>query len=246
MKSLAAVIGCATLVAAHGWVDNATIGGQYYQPYQDPYMSPAPQRVSREVQGNGPVEDVTLPDLQCGGWSAGGVPGPSKPAALHANAKAGETVNLKWTLWPDSHKGPTITYMARCPDTGCNNWQPGTSAVWFKIQEEGRSGTSNTWATSPLEIAGNAGVNYKIPSCLKPGYYLVRHEIIALHGAWAPSGAQFYPNCHQLQVSGSGTTVPKSNLAAFPGTYKATDPGISYDMYNANPYTIPGPPVFSC
>jgi len=33
----------ATLVAAHGYIDNATIGGQiytFYQPYTDPYTSP--------------------------------------------------------------------------------------------------------------------------------------------------------------------------------------------------------------
>ena len=80
-------------------------------------MNPKPQRVSREIQGNGPVENVTLPDLECGGWTAGGISG-SKPAALHAAAKAGESVNLRWTLWPESHQGPVITYMARCPDSG--------------------------------------------------------------------------------------------------------------------------------
>lgn len=36
-------LGNAVLVAAHGYVDNATIGGvyyQFYQPYTDPYTSP--------------------------------------------------------------------------------------------------------------------------------------------------------------------------------------------------------------
>jgi hypothetical protein len=69
---------------------------------------------------------VTLADLQCGGYSAGGVVG-SKPAALHAAAAAGSTVTLRWTLWPDSHVGPVLTYMARCPDAGCSSWMPGTS-----------------------------------------------------------------------------------------------------------------------
>lgn len=44
MKSVAAILGFAATVAAHGYVDNATIGGEYYQfyqPYTDPYMSPA-------------------------------------------------------------------------------------------------------------------------------------------------------------------------------------------------------------
>lgn len=78
--------------------------------------------------------------------------------------------------------------------------------------------------------AGNAGVNYTIPSCLKPGYYLVRHEIIALHSAYAYPGAQFYPGCHQLKVTGSGSTTP-GNLVSFPGAYAGSDPGITYDSY---------------
>ncbi|KAJ1333124.1 Auxiliary Activity family 9 (formerly GH61) [Microdochium nivale] len=247
MQLLAILLGGAALVTAHGYIDTATIGGtnyQFYQPYSDPYASPPPQRVSRPVQGNGPVESVTLADIQCGGYSAGGVVG-SSPAALHAPAAAGSKVTLKWTLWPESHVGPTITYMARCPDSGCNNWMPGTSAVWFKIHQQGRQGTSNSWAASPLMVPGNAGYSYTIPSCLKAGNYLVRHELIALHSAASYPGAQFYPGCHQLKVTGGGSATP-GNLVAFPGAYKATDPGITYDAYKAQTYTIPGPAVFSC
>ncbi|KAJ0289501.1 hypothetical protein KNSL1_008737 [Colletotrichum chrysophilum] len=130
MKITACILGLgAALVAGHGYVDNATIGGtyyQFYQPYSDPYYSTPPQRISRAIPGNGPVEDVTSIDIQCNGYTAGGVSG-SKPAPLHATAAAGSSVTLKWTLWPDSHVGPVITYMARCPDTGCTSWLPGTS-----------------------------------------------------------------------------------------------------------------------
>jgi hypothetical protein len=122
---------------------------------------------------------------------------------------------------------------------------PETDAVWFKIAEAGRTGTSTTWGDSPLMVAGNAGYQYTIPSCLKAGYYLVRHEIIALHAAYSYPGAQFYPGCHQLQVTGGGSTVP-SSLVSFPGAYAATDPGITYDAYQATTYTIPGPSVFTC
>lgn len=131
MKYIVSTLALATAVAAHGYVNNATIGnGQYtfYQPYQDPYMSPKPQRISREIQGNGPVEDLTLSDLQCGGYAAGGING-SKPAALHAEVAAGSEVELFWTLWPESHMGPSITYMAKCPDEGCNNWMPESQYV---------------------------------------------------------------------------------------------------------------------
>ncbi|KAH7081183.1 glycoside hydrolase family 61 protein-like protein [Paraphoma chrysanthemicola] len=246
MKYIAAALALATTVAGHGYVTNATIGGKdytFYQPYQDPYMSPKPDRVSRPVQGNGPVESVTIADVQCGGYSAGGIVG-SSPAALHAEVAAGTDVKLYWTLWPDSHVGPTLTYMAKCPDAGCNNWMPGTSAVWFKVQEDGRQGTSNTWGATPLMKAGGS-VTYTIPKCIPSGNYLVRHEIIALHSAYAYPGAQFYPGCHQLKVTGGGSTSP-SGLVGFPGAYKAADPGITVDAYKAAAYTIPGPKKFTC
>lgn len=31
-----------------------------------------------------------------------------------------------------------------------------------------------------------------IPECISPGYYLLRPEMLALHGAGSPNGAQFY------------------------------------------------------
>ncbi|KAF1915909.1 glycoside hydrolase family 61 protein-like protein [Ampelomyces quisqualis] len=246
MKSLAATLALATTVAAHGYVNNALIGGKdytFYQPYADPYMNPKVARVSRPIQGNGPVENLAISDVQCGGYAAGGIAG-SSPAALHADVAAGSDVKLFWTLWPDSHVGPTVTYMAKCPDTGCDKWMPESQAVWFKVQEDGRVGTSTTWGATALMKSGGS-VTYTVPKCIPSGYYLVRHEIIALHSAYAYPGAQFYPGCHQLKVSGGGNTTP-SGLVSFPGAYKATDPGITVDAYKAQAYTIPGPKKFTC
>ena len=120
-----------------------------------------------------------------------------------------------------------------------------SSAVWFKVAEAGRVGTSGVWGDSPLMVAGNS-YTYTIPSCLAAGSYIVRHEIIALHSAGTYPGAQFYPSCHQIKVTGSGTSTGPTSKVAFPGTYKSTDPGITYDMYTAQTYTIPGPAVFTC
>lgn len=89
-------------------------------------MSPIPSRIFRPIQGNGPVQDVTLIDLQCGGYTAGGSSG-SSPANLTAGpVAAGSTVSLRWTLWPESHVGPVITYMARCANDNCATYVPGT------------------------------------------------------------------------------------------------------------------------
>lgn len=111
----------------------------YIIPFHTNNIPLQPERISRKIPGNGPVEDLTSLAIQCNADSA--------PAKLHAPAAAGSTVTLRWTLWPESHMGPVITYMARCPDTGCQNWTPSASdKVWFKIKEGGREGTSNVWA----------------------------------------------------------------------------------------------------
>jgi hypothetical protein len=95
-------------------------------------------------------------------------------------------------------------------------------------------------------MTAGGSYSYKIPSCLKAGYYIVRHEIIALHAAYEYPGVQFYPSCHQIQVTGSGTSTGPSSKVAFPGAYKSTDPGITYDAYKATTYTVPGPTKFTC
>ena len=131
MRYIASALAFAGAVAAHGFVSNATIGGkeyEFYQPYTDPYTNPKVDRISRPIQGNGPVENVAISDLQCGGYAAGGING-SSPAPLHAEAAAGSDVELFWTVWPESHMGPSITYMAKCPDSGCNNYMPESSYV---------------------------------------------------------------------------------------------------------------------
>ncbi|KAK4661120.1 uncharacterized protein QC763_0113220 [Podospora pseudopauciseta] len=257
MKSVLVALATATAVSAHGWVDNITISGQLYQlyqPYQDPYMGEwAPKRISRKIITNGPVEDVTSIDLQCGGSTIEGQIG-SEPAPLHAKAVAGSEVSLRWTHWPDSHMGPVLTYMARCPDSGCDKFLPGDEPIWFKIHHEGRHTFDKTWpddiwATTPFMKFDNEPYRYTIPECLKPGFYLVRHEIIALHSAWAAKGAQFYPSCHQLEVSGSGSVVPSTSnaeLVGFPGAYDAEDPSILFQVWAPGPYNIPGPAVFGC
>jgi hypothetical protein len=79
-------------------------------------------------------------------------------------------------------------------------------------------------------MKAGGSVKYTVPKCIASGYYLVRHEIIALHSAYTYPGAQFYPGCHQLKVTGGGSAKPAA-LVAFPGAYKATDAGITVDAY---------------
>jgi lytic cellulose monooxygenase (C1-hydroxylating) len=71
---------------------------------------------------------------------------------------------------------------------------------FFKIDQATYYPKTGLWGTHAL-IANNNTRTVTIPSDLKPGIYIVRHEIIALHHAWIEnverksSGAQPYPLC---------------------------------------------------
>lgn len=74
---------------------------------------------------------------------------------------------------------------------------------------------------------------------------MIRHEIIALHGAQSDNGAQNYPQCLNIKVGGSGTVSVPTGTAGT-SLYKRTDPGILFNLYTTfTSYTIPGPAVWT-
>ncbi|KAJ2776998.1 hypothetical protein H4R18_005380 [Coemansia javaensis] len=162
--------------------------------------------------------------------------------------KAGSTIKVLWTesgkgsrAISDSHRGPFVAYMSPMEANG-------EGPVWFKIAEDGYDGAKDIWATDTI-IKNKGYVDLTIPADLKPGQYLLRPEIIALHeanrkfGADSKAGAQFYPNCIQLTVEGTGTSVPAG--VAIPGIYKPEDKGLFYDLWaGLKTYPIPGPEVY--
>jgi len=122
----------------------------------------------------------------------------------------------------------------------------GYGAGWFKIYEAGLTNVaSQNWAVTDLIAAGGVQ-QIPIPACIANGQYLLRAEIIALHGAGSSGGAQFYMECAQINVSGgSGAKSPAT--VSLPGAYKASDPGILINIYQTlSSYTIPGPAKFTC
>jgi hypothetical protein len=91
-------------------------------------------------------------------------------------------------------------------------------------------------------------VSVQIPRCIANGDYLLRVEHIALHSASSVGGAQLYLACAQLTVSGGTGTLNTGSLVSFPGAYKATDPGILFQLYWPVPtsYVNPGPAPVKC
>lgn len=68
----------------------------------------------RPYYSNGPVADFTTSNITCNGDDSA--------AALTAAANAGDSVTFFWDTWPDSHKGPVMTYMAKCDTDDCSTF----------------------------------------------------------------------------------------------------------------------------
>jgi hypothetical protein len=95
-------------------------------------------------------------------------------------------------------------------------------------------------------IANQGKQTITIPACIAPGQYLLRGELIALHAASSQGGAQFYMECAQINITGASASKTPATVS-FPGAYKATDPGILFNLYSGSKtYTSPGPSVFKC
>lgn len=158
-----------------------------------------------------------------------------RPATSTASVSAGGTIEFQWTEWPESHIGPVITYAAPC-DGDCADAEV-EALKWVKIEEAGYE--SGSWAAIDLIENNNTWVT-TVPENLAAGNYVFRHEIIALHGAGSENGAQNYPQCFNIEVTGSGTESPEGVIGA--ELYSSTEEGILFDPYSGfDSYTIPGP-----
>ncbi|KAF5102262.1 hypothetical protein D0Z00_000445 [Geotrichum galactomycetum] len=226
MKTITAsklsALAVASFAAAHGIVTDIKFDDDWYTSslvYQDPYKNPVPDRITWSFfgSGNGPVADFTTKDIVCNGNA--------KPAALVADVKAGANATFYWTTWPESHKGPVMTYLADCGGD-CRTVDPSTLS-YFKIDHAGFE--NGKWITDKI-IANNNSYSLTIPEDIAPGNYIIRHELLALHSAGQELGAQFYPMCANLKISGSGTAKPAG--VKFPGAYKKDDAGILVNIYN--------------
>ena len=90
-----------------------------------------------------------------------------------------------------NEKGPISVYLAKAGNAAT----AGTTGLkWFKVAEEGLN--NGVWAVDNM-IANNGWNYFTMPSCVAPGDYLMRVELIALHSAYAAGQAQFYMECAQ-------------------------------------------------
>ncbi|KAK4039679.1 glycosyl hydrolase family 61-domain-containing protein [Parachaetomium inaequale] len=198
----------------------------------------------RTPPNNSPVKDLASPNLACNVNGA-------KAASSFVQAAAGDSLTFEWLhntrgddIIAGSHKGPIITYIA--PYTEGN----GADSIWTKIAEDGYDSATKLWAVDKL-IAAKGKQDFILPANLASGRYLIRQEIIAHHesdtafNVNSARGAQFYPSCVQVEVTGSGTAVPDQDFNFNTG-YTYADPGIVFNLYGAfTSYQIPGPEVWA-
>lgn len=217
------------VVFAHTYLSSVYLGNQALA--EGDCVRPHPRTAY-----DSPIPLVTSPDMTCG-W----LPAANNPANRKCPIAAGSTIGLQWhhqsadpsdDIVDPTHAGPIIVYLAKS-DSGAGN-------VWFKIYEDGYSG--GRWGVDRM-LDRKGRVDIPLPADIAPGNYLLRGEILALHGAYALNGVQPYVGCVELTISGSGKAAPSG--VALPGYYKNTDPGMLFSRYQAfTAYIIPGPPVY--
>ncbi|CAG8601227.1 9878_t:CDS:2 [Acaulospora colombiana] len=219
--SLLAAAVLATSVAGHGAVTSYVIAGTTYPGYTGFSPSSSPPTIQWQWPDYNPTLDPAMSSVMCNGGSS---------AALTA------------TVAPGGQSTSTSVQVlsARAQEAVLDGL--------FKIDEAGLlSGTmySGTWGAG--KVLNTLQWTSTIPANLAPGNYLLRHELIAVHQAKTP---QFYAECAQIVVSGSGTASPSgSYLVSIPGYCKLSDSNVSLDIYSeaaktVTSWDVPGPPVW--
>ncbi|KAM0263201.1 hypothetical protein ACHAQJ_001356 [Trichoderma viride] len=232
----------ATGVVGHGHINNIVINGVYYEGYDPtvfPYEPDPPIVVGWTASDtdNGFVspDAYQSPDIICHRNATN--------ARGHASVKAGDSVLFQWVPVPWPHPGPVLNYLANC-NGDCETVDK-TTLEFFKIDGIGliSGGNPGNWASDVL-IANNNTWVVQIPEDLQTGNYVLRHEIIALHSAGQADGAQNYPQCFNLAVTGTGSLQPTGVLGT--ELYQESDPGILINIYTSPlTYIIPGPTLVS-
>ena len=244
LSKIATIATFAAGAMAHGAMTGVTVDGKFYNGYDTAYYynkqngQPSPEHAgwAAENLDNGFVEPNAFGDADIICHKNASPEGSSDSLVKVA---AGGKVDFHWNTWPESHVGPVITYVA--PYTGDVESVKKESLKWTKIDAHGYEG--GEWAAVKL-IGQNNTWPVTVPSSLAAGKYVFRHEIIALHAAGQPNGAQAYPQCINIEVTGSGTSTPSGGVV---GTelYKVDEDGIVFNPYGAEiKYNIPGPALW--
>ncbi|KAL5345485.1 AA9 lytic polysaccharide monooxygenase D [Pseudogymnoascus australis] len=239
---IATILALAGTAAAHGYVSGIVADGVATEGWQVSYWYdfvngvPVPETPGWYEEaldlGFVPPTEYQDPNIACHKNAVN--------ANVSATVAAGGTVKFQWTEWPHNI-GPVLTYVANC---GGDCKDADKNALKFvKIDESGIDLSTQVWAAGKLMADGDAWTT-TVPASLAPGHYVFRHEIIACHGCSSLNGAQNYPFCVNIDVTGSGTANPEGTVAS--SLYDKNDPGIFFNPYvTVKSYEIPGPALWT-
>jgi cellulase len=140
-------------------------------------VSPGYQVAIRMPPSNSPVTNVTSDDIACN------VNGQNVPSGVSTYAAVeGDKIKVQWDS--STHPGPIQHYL----------FGPVTNASlatgigsWVKIDDF--NSENGTWANAIME-AQDMTYEFNLPTGLTSGDYLLRSEMLALHGAQTIGGAQ--------------------------------------------------------
>ncbi|KAM9881773.1 glycoside hydrolase family 61 protein [Verticillium dahliae] len=240
--ALVAALAAASQVAAHGFVSDVIINGvkyKNYDPTSDWYQAPANRPIRFSAGWTAEQEDLGFvapnaygtPDIICHRQAT--------PGKGHIRVAAGDVVTLQWNTWPESHKGPVFDHLANCngPCESVNK----NDLRFFKIDGAGLTTAPSTYAGDVL-IQNKNQWSVRIPANIAAGNYVLRHEILALHSAAQANGAQSYPQCINLEITGSGTSKPAGTAGT--SLLSSTEAGVNWNVWvPATSYPVPGGPI---
>lgn len=200
-----ALAASATVVLGHGHIRRVLVDGQTYPGYERWATQDQSDAVTWKftTEDEGPVlaSSINGPDIIChqGATNAAG----SVPVAAGSQL---QVVRFN-TIGGFEHPGPEMHYLASCGDAGCASVDK-NDLRFFKIYEKGlvQGGMADSpqwetqkWATTEIhknvQPEGEGFVDtytVNIPADIKPGQYVLRHELMGLHKA-DRGEAEFYP-----------------------------------------------------
>jgi hypothetical protein len=137
----------------------------------DPSYNPPLKRIGYAGGDTFPVTSTTSNDLACN------VPRQPVPGDI-AEVRAGSDISFHWSAWLYSHKGPITAWMApyegSIADVNVNKLE------FFKIAEETVS-EEGLWANVRIMNFTDTTWTARIPADIKPGNYIIRHEVFEFH-----------------------------------------------------------------
>ncbi|KAJ6256503.1 Endoglucanase-4 [Drechslerella dactyloides] len=240
--SLLAALSAVTSVMGHGYIFEYVIDGKSfagYNPYSaSKYASGITQAWTPPVVGGGVTVGAAPPVLMRNGYTELACQRGAKPAPEVAPASAGSKISFYWNQWPPTHRGPIITWLGDCG--GDCRTVDATQMNWFKIDEAGVM--NGKWASEIFVAQGNRWT-IQLPKNIKSGQYIMRHDVVNLEDNPRPDGAQFYPHCTNLEISG-GTAQSNPRSLPLNKILVANDPSLKVLANPGAPvpqtYVVPG------